>query len=266
MSQKFYSPLGPNSTRLLRLKPHDDETSEVHCELFEYSIQDSANRTHLYEALSYVWGDPHRKTIYINNIPFGVTLNLYGALLHLRNHALSRVVWIDAICIDQENLKEKEQQIQFMAKIYAQASRVIVWLGKTADDSDIAFEAIQIAADDENTSSVTEQFSEISIFKLLERPWFRRMWVSNRSTITTELIDKFISGASGGRCGSKCPDSVWVRRNGRLRLLLGCKSTESDLQSTSRSARFDPLSDIFDKGVNVPAQEHSLIIKQNLSR
>jgi hypothetical protein len=110
--------------------------------------------------------------------------------LHLRNHALSRAVWSDAICIDQENLEEKEQQIQFMAKIYAQASRVIVWLGKTADNSDIAFEAIRTAADDEYSSSVNEQFSEISIFKLLERPWFRRIWVSNIPTITTELIDK----------------------------------------------------------------------------
>jgi hypothetical protein len=139
----------------------------------------------MYEALSYVWSGPHRRSIYVDKIPFGVTLNLYGALLHLRNQALSRVVWIDAIRIDQENLEEKEQQIQFVAKIYAQASRVIVWLGKSADDSDIAFEAIRTAAYDEYTSPVTEQPIEISIFKLLERPWFRRIWVSNRSTITT---------------------------------------------------------------------------------
>jgi hypothetical protein len=175
---------------LLRLKPHDDEASEVHCELFEYSLQGSANRTHLYEALSYVWGEPHRKTIYINKIAFGVTLNLYAALLHLRNHALSRAVWIDAICIDQENLEEKEQQIQIMAKIYAQASRVVVWLGTTADNSDIAFEAIRVAADDDYSSTVSRQFSKVSVLKLLERPWFRRIWVSNRSTITTELINK----------------------------------------------------------------------------
>jgi hypothetical protein len=115
----------------------------VYCELFEYSLQGSVNRAHLYEALSYAWGKLHQRTIYINRIPFGVTLNLYAAHLHLLNQALSRVLWIDAICIDQENLGEKKLQIMFMAKIYAQPNRVVVWLGETADSSDIAFGAVR---------------------------------------------------------------------------------------------------------------------------
>jgi hypothetical protein len=115
MSQKFYSPLEPGSTRLLRLKLHDEETSEVHCELFEYSLHNTVNRTHLYEALSYVWGELQRKTIYINKIPFGVTLNLYGALLHLRNHALSRAVWVDATVVNEQ--AERAQPVGLLSSL-----------------------------------------------------------------------------------------------------------------------------------------------------
>lgn len=110
MSQYSYSPLssGSDVIRLLRLMPHKDETADIQCELIEYSLQNSSG-THLYEALSYVWGNPDKKLpIFMHNCSFDVTVNLHAALSRLRNHSMARVVWADALCIDQLNLKEKE--------------------------------------------------------------------------------------------------------------------------------------------------------------
>jgi hypothetical protein len=65
-------------------------------------------------------------------------------LLRLQDHLCSRVIWIDAICIDQANKKEKEGQIALMVEIYAKARRVVVWLGEAEDEGDRALEEIRL--------------------------------------------------------------------------------------------------------------------------
>ena len=64
-----------------------------------------------------------------------VTLNLFKALQHLRLDTAPRVLWVDAICIDQDNIPERDAQVQLMGNIYRTAGRVIVWLGPEADNS-----------------------------------------------------------------------------------------------------------------------------------
>lgn len=180
MPQYRHSPLpsGYGSIRLLRLMPHEDETADIQCELFEYSLKNSCKGIHLYEALSYVWGDPeNRRSLSMHNHRFDVTVNLHAALSHLRNHSMERILWIDALCIDQTNQEEKEHQIQFMAKIYGQAQRVVVWLGEVADDSDLALEAIRVAGSRNFAHSLNSEKIQPAVLKLLERPWFRRIWV-----------------------------------------------------------------------------------------
>ncbi len=172
--------LGPDSIRLLRLKPCKDQSIvRIHCELFDYNLQDPSQRTHLYDALSYVWGNPKvTLPIYVgeheHELP--VTTNLYAALLYLRNSSLERIIWIDAICINQKNGEEKAQQIQLMAKIYSQASRVLVWLGEAADNSDQALEEIR-AAGRKAIHSLNNETIQLAVLKLLERDWFQRIWV-----------------------------------------------------------------------------------------
>ena len=102
---------------------------------------------------------------------------LYSAvsLLHLRDRSLERILWIDAICIDQKNDEERAQQIQLMAKIYSQASRVLVWLGEAADDIEGALEDIQHAANGEFTERSNKKMNQKAIFSLLQRPWFQRI-------------------------------------------------------------------------------------------
>jgi hypothetical protein len=186
-----YSPLPLGSDiRLLRLKPDEDEIAPIQCELFNYSLQKSTKGTHLYEALSYVWGDPKETLpIRVDGDQFPVTVKLHEALLRLRDRSIERIIWVDAVCIDQENSQEKEHQIQLMAKIYGQANRVIIWLGEAADDSDRAVEEIRVAGGKKSTNSSNETIQR-AIRALLGRVWFRRIWVREQTLDNIAEITK----------------------------------------------------------------------------
>jgi hypothetical protein len=148
--------------------PSTVKSADIHCELFEYSLENPCEETHLYEALSYVWGSPEKKLpLRMHNQSFDVTVNLHAALLRLRNHFMERILWIDAICIDQENRKEQERQIQSMAKIYSQANRVVVWLGEAAEDSDLALEEICLAGGKKPANLLDNKRIERAVLALL---------------------------------------------------------------------------------------------------
>ncbi|KAK1752616.1 heterokaryon incompatibility protein-domain-containing protein [Echria macrotheca] len=92
-----------------------------------------------FEALSYVWGERDSpRSITLDGEGFHVTPNLYAALCALRRPASSRTLWIDAICIDQHNVDEKNHQVPLMARIYKQASRVTAWLGPSTPRIELA--------------------------------------------------------------------------------------------------------------------------------
>jgi hypothetical protein len=104
-------------------------------------------------------------------------------LLSLRDPGLPRILWIDAVCINQGDNEEKLHQIQTMARIYSVASRVLVWLGEAADDSDEAIDALRIAVRGlkrlaDGSARSEEKFNHCRcIDALLRRSWFRRIWV-----------------------------------------------------------------------------------------
>ena len=83
-----------------------------------------------YEALSYTWGRADDlRAIELNGTRVEVRKNLALALVHLRHTSEERVLWIDAICINQADLEERNRQVELMSYIYARAKRVLVWLG-----------------------------------------------------------------------------------------------------------------------------------------
>jgi Heterokaryon incompatibility protein (HET) len=88
-----------------------------------------------YEAFSYVWGNAfaRKAEIMCNGKVLKVTPNLKDALQRLRLKTCSRLVWVDAICINQDDTQERGHQVQMMSSIYEGASRVIVWLGANKD-------------------------------------------------------------------------------------------------------------------------------------
>ena len=123
-----YIPLrSPHSEiRLLELHPGTGK-DKVHCRLSSARLSELP----AYEPLSYSWGSPtHTVEIFVNGDRFLVTRNLGAALAWLRRPDVRRVLWVDAICIDQEDKLEKRYQIPLMADIYQRGQQTIVWLGE----------------------------------------------------------------------------------------------------------------------------------------
>jgi len=98
-------------------------------------------------ALSYVWGDPTvTREVFVNDCLVPVTVNLEAALRQLRNH--SRIqqgfrIWVDAICINQEDLDERGVQVARMKEIYDKAWQVVIWLGPGDEKGDLAMTTIR---------------------------------------------------------------------------------------------------------------------------
>lgn len=83
-----------------------------------------------YEAISYCWGEPRGELpMMLNGQPFEAPVSAIEVLQRFRHPKKRRNVWIDAICIDQGNLEEKQFQIPMMADIYHSATRTLAWLG-----------------------------------------------------------------------------------------------------------------------------------------
>jgi hypothetical protein len=196
----------PGNIRLLRLLPNKESKGELRCELFEYPLGSSDKVTRPYEALSYFWGSQRNpQSILVDNSSFKITQNLYNALSTLQDYGIPRVIWVDAICIDQMHEEEKLQQIQYMTEIYAKASRVIVWLGEAYREIDgqydkeiqdkgerdhsveQAIEAIRLVGENPTKLLDIKQFKP-AILKLLQRNWFRRIWVRQQTYTTREKL------------------------------------------------------------------------------
>ncbi|KAF2246908.1 HET-domain-containing protein [Trematosphaeria pertusa] len=143
------NPIYPNrltdqNIRLLELLPGDPSHILVG-RLFDAKLDDDLD----FEALSYVWGDPRSRTdiklAYMPTEPnadiavhrrreesFSVTTNLAHALTRLRRPDRSRIVWADAVCINQEDVKERNHQVQLMRDVYTRATGVLVFFSPRA--------------------------------------------------------------------------------------------------------------------------------------
>jgi ankyrin repeat protein len=188
-----YKPIsleGP-AFRLLRLLKGNNDP--IQCQLFESKL---ALPEHIcdYAAISYTWGSISRPCdIIVNGGNMTVTKNAYLALRDLRHRERHQVLWIDAICINQDNKDEQGQQVQLMRSIYSGAKRVIIWLGEATYDTDYVMDYIkQLEREGFNhTSNSQEIFDKIKhdlrpdkrsllvegLQSLLHRSWFKRVWI-----------------------------------------------------------------------------------------
>ncbi|KAK7990048.1 hypothetical protein PG989_010363 [Apiospora arundinis] len=84
-----------------------------------------------FEALSYTWGTSQdKKRMMLNGHQFSIGKNLSDALVFLRNQKRPLLLWVDAICINQDDTPERNAQVQIMQHIYMRAKNVLVWLGR----------------------------------------------------------------------------------------------------------------------------------------
>lgn len=192
--------------RLLRLPQRrqqcEDQTieQEISCAFSVVSLEDAP----VYEALSYVWGEPAKeKTILIDNEPVAVTRNLHDALSQLQSPDEERILWVDAVCINQDDNLERTHQVSIMRHIYEHAFRVLVYLGPAWVGCEEVFEFFEASASDpdihynENRSphvvvkgKTVGESSELqgylgAFFKL---PWWERIWTVQEFVLAKIVI------------------------------------------------------------------------------
>ncbi|KAI6086646.1 heterokaryon incompatibility protein-domain-containing protein [Hypoxylon rubiginosum] len=190
--------------RLLELLPGDDDATVSFC-LHTKDLTVPPE----YEAVSYAWGVVDRRVASIcDKRQFMISPGLRDALIQMRYGNRTRLLWVDAICINQTNSVERGHQVSNMRSIYAKAKRVLVWLGKDVDGKgERAISALnEIAtaclhqADPNGPTDLSELKSKqelwdslpekslvglrydnadswMSLTWLFSRPWLSRLWV-----------------------------------------------------------------------------------------
>jgi hypothetical protein len=144
--QHQYQALPESSVRLLEIQ-EDSQPNSIKGRLHIHQF----NQCPPYTALSYTWGPEHpQQSILVDGMCFSIRQNLASFFnMTVTKRLSSRIkrhfplFWIDQICIDQSNIPEKNHQVKLMADIYANAKRVVIWLGDAADDSDFAMQSLR---------------------------------------------------------------------------------------------------------------------------
>lgn len=123
----IYTPLEPGKIRLVHLHPASDSKADVVCSL-EYARLSDKPR---YQALSYVWGSQKEpKEILLNGTTVLITQNLDKVLRRLRLQHEPRVIWADALAINQSDVDERNAEVQVMRDIYSSAYETLAWFDK----------------------------------------------------------------------------------------------------------------------------------------
>ena len=119
-------------------------TEDIRCTLSSICLTEEEPQTK-YETISYVWGDKRKRAyLFVNDVHMDAPASSIRVLQRMRLRHKSRVVWIDAICINQTDIEERNQQVEMMGMIYAKAVRNLIWLGE--EDCDTAEAIYSIAA------------------------------------------------------------------------------------------------------------------------
>jgi len=150
--------------RVLRVWECVDPNAAVRCSLHKVSLTSDRAVDKKFEALSHTWGttpaEEEEEDILVDGRTFPVRKNVAAVLrrFSLRPGIVSWKVWIDAVCINQQDRSETLQQISLMRRIYSQATRVSVWLGQDSKWEDV-----------------------------VTHPWWSRVWVIQEAVLNKKL-------------------------------------------------------------------------------
>lgn len=145
-----------------------------------------------FEALSYVWGDYYqdRASIEVDGHAFEIHAELFNAIHTLRLPNASRLIWADAICINQRNMSEANHQVDFMGEIYGTAANVVIYLGKATERTEEGMRCLKYFTESSNDlqqdapwSYAELQEAEQNLADIVNRKWFSRVWTVQEATL-----------------------------------------------------------------------------------
>lgn len=233
--------------RLMHLYPGTDH-QQLYIRLDVKNLNDA--NAHGYNCISYVWGtDIATEAANTNKGELPITVNLLSCLRHLRHKEETLVLWVDAICINQNDLNEKSDQVALMGEIYSRCSTVYIWLGASLSPYSIIcnpFRFIQHFADNKHYSDVfkflrtesgsisfqaDDDFTALweSFLLIAKSPWWTRIWT---------IQEAFLPGNSALCFGNwrSTFDTLIIARRNRLRHLFNgdqcCKEAPKALPAS----------------------------------
>ncbi|KAF7194910.1 Heterokaryon incompatibility protein 6, OR allele [Pseudocercospora fuligena] len=184
--------------RLVELLPGKDD-DEIQTRLSIVDLRQEPT----YEAISYVWGDAQdRIRISCQGKDFFITRNLYNAFRRLRLSDRTRVLWADAMCIDQTNNVEKSHHVAFMNEVYSRAEKVLICIHEDTQMSEEKVAALlkeylgratvhQFRVEDMPVIDSIDQTMENpdwhAVARLFRSAWFTRVWVLQEAGVAQDV-------------------------------------------------------------------------------
>ncbi|KAN0106815.1 Heterokaryon incompatibility protein (HET) domain containing protein [Hyaloscypha variabilis] len=219
-----------------------------------------------FEALSYTWGSPENPVdIFIGHVSgaepdqtLPVTKNLGEALPYLRREDQDRVLWIDAISVNQQDLVERSKQVERMADIYSKATRVVAWLGPTSKKIPLAlkcFDKINRNVEGDWKSSTLRTISGdpsweddempmgfkerdfSAIMEFCKSEWFERLWIY-QEIILSSTESSLVYGRHSINWTSFRSAAYFVMRRSSF------IPVTADLDSATRNKRLDAIANL----------------------
>ncbi|OAK99661.1 HET-domain-containing protein [Phaeosphaeriaceae sp. SRC1lsM3a] len=175
-----------NSTniRVIELLP-DCPEAPLSCKLHVLPLEKSP----VFTALSYVWGEEtNTRPILLDGKPYTVRDNLWAFLTQYRRSEYTTYLWIDALCIDQSSIKERNHQVALMGKIYSEAKLVIAWLG-----SGFELSLSNVSTFDEHKSDI--HLYATSLMHISSATYWSRLWIV-QEFVLAQHIDIWSGGSS----------------------------------------------------------------------
>jgi hypothetical protein len=205
--------------RLIEIEDSDWGDEVLNCHIRHFALRDAPS----YTTLSYCWGDPNiTHPIWCNGAVLDITTNLYSALINIRDTLTAPCInsegeeqydsqysqcllhehrakwlWADAMCINQTDLLEKNQQVPLMRQIYSNSKKTLIWLGPDVNDYAItmidklarAYREYQSRNDTRFLCQMDYQTLQLydiphvfhggykELLTLFDNPWFQRVWI-----------------------------------------------------------------------------------------
>lgn len=182
MSTFEYIPLKNPSTTIRLLQVRKDlEQNCVSCELRQVAVAGAK-----YFALSYTWGlEPSTYLIKVNGRDVWIRPNLWSFLRYAQQYLRGKEIWVDAICINQDDISEKNQQVAMMGKTYAGAEKVVGWVHNPAlsnANHDCNTDSSKLLADMVKSRKIVcgrkkLELASSALICLIALPYWSRAWI-----------------------------------------------------------------------------------------
>ncbi|KAK4449839.1 heterokaryon incompatibility protein-domain-containing protein [Podospora aff. communis PSN243] len=185
LPSQIYSPLEPSlwHIRIATIIPNTDESAPIGVDLEVASLLTPVR----YAALSYCWaGLSGTENILLCGQQFPVGKNLWEALRQFRSPDSAVRIWIDAICINQDDIQERSYQVRMMTLVYSLATTVKVWIGPATPNMEMGFKFLRHIMRrptvDVNLDELPEEFGTAAYFlalgEIFRNPYWHRRWVT----------------------------------------------------------------------------------------